>query len=285
MISKTRLFPWLTLTLILLLTLIWVLPTSAEKSPFIGQWESVDLDGSHQTLTIGGGNGDTYHFKVYDDGASACGVVDGEILYAAKANGVLAADDAYTLSGEADLWCLKHPPEKFEPSPIYFQYVYLPELDVIRSGPYAWPEPTDESYVYWYRPGVLGHDQIGDPISVLGHWPDEYPAWVPFHITHGFLLEPWVGIPGRTDFRLYVNGVFRDEDFVSREARPGEASEFLVKVWVHNFPNGMTGTVEFTGHWFTSCRWAIDSGYDVTCRTPQELVEIFTETHTVMFTP
>jgi hypothetical protein len=44
----------------------------AAKDPFVGAWESIDLDGSHQRLSIGGGSG-AYHVAYFDDWATLCG--------------------------------------------------------------------------------------------------------------------------------------------------------------------------------------------------------------------
>ena len=44
--------------------------SAASKDPFVGAWESIDLDGSHQRVSIGG-NG-TYHLAYLDDHATAC---------------------------------------------------------------------------------------------------------------------------------------------------------------------------------------------------------------------
>lgn len=56
------------------------------------------------------------------------------------------------------------------------------------------------------------------------------------------------------------------------------------RLWVFNFPEGMTGTHTFTGHWYISCRWAVDNGWFTgTCTTPHALVEILSQSITVVF--
>jgi hypothetical protein len=35
---------------------VLVAPARAMSDPFIGSWSSTDVDGSHQILTVGGGN-------------------------------------------------------------------------------------------------------------------------------------------------------------------------------------------------------------------------------------
>jgi hypothetical protein len=48
----------------------------------------------------------------------------------------------------------------------------------------------------------------------------------------------------------------------------------------------MTGVHTFTGHWFQPCAAAVDiNGYPGPCRSPSTLVEVLTQSLTVVFTP
>lgn len=84
---------------------------AAARSPFVGAWESTDIDGSYQRLVIGGGPGDEHTLVYYDYGATVCGVdpTTGEILYPALVRGGGEATGDL-LSGEWDVWCLGRPP-------------------------------------------------------------------------------------------------------------------------------------------------------------------------------
>jgi hypothetical protein len=44
---------------------------AAPPNPFVGAWESTDVDGSHQTLAIGG-SAQASHVHLFDDAASVC---------------------------------------------------------------------------------------------------------------------------------------------------------------------------------------------------------------------
>lgn len=124
---------------------------------------------------------------------------------------------------------------------------------------------------------------VGEQINVFIGTPDTFPADTPFHIMHGWASDPPEARPyGLYDFVLEVDGIPWDEDFVLRSFDP-DLEYPLVQRWVHNFPNGMTGEVTFTGHWFAACRVAIDLGYQGECRTPNEVVETFSNSLTVTF--
>ncbi len=113
----------------LVLAAVLAAGASAKKDPFIGKWHSTDVDGSYQTLEIGGGPGGTYHFRYHDDGASLCDLgPGGVILYAATAKGILEAD-GYVLSGNMPVYCLKSPPVFLGDFGI--QLTYHPDTDTM----------------------------------------------------------------------------------------------------------------------------------------------------------
>ena len=86
------------------------------------------------------------------------------------------------------------------------------------------------------------------------------------------------------DFELEVDGVLDDEDFRERIVEKDESPPTKTLTWVHNFPDGMTGTHTFIGHWFAPCQVAVDQGwYPGPCGSPAKKVEAGTVMHTVTF--
>ncbi len=80
---------------------------AAPPSPFTGSWTSVDVDGSNQRLSIGGGP--SPRVLLYDDGATVCGLDGaGDPIYAARASG-RATVGGTTLTVDIDLYCLASP--------------------------------------------------------------------------------------------------------------------------------------------------------------------------------
>ena len=85
----------------------------------------------------------------------------------------------------------------------------------------------------------IGDDQSFDPSTA-------------FHINHGFCLEDTVinRAIGRYSFRLDVDGTPRNADFF-QVSQPDGCQ--LLKFWYFNFPAGLTGSHDFTGHWLVPC--------------------------------
>ena len=128
-------------------------------------------------------------------------------------------------------------------------------------------------------------EPVGDRIGVYYGGSMEFPAGAPFHILHGWILSSAGDANGIYDFELEVDGVPRKKDFKMFWIESGDP-DILQRRWVHNFPNGMTGTHTFTGHWFSPCQPAVDNGiYPGPCATPNEKVETLTQTLTVTFVP
>ena len=89
-------------------------------------------------------------------------------------------------------------------------------------------------------------ERVGDRISLLDP-PATYPADTAFHIWHGFVFQQGIDRGyGRYEFQLDVDGVARAADFT--EVTMVEPT-LVSKVWVFNFPDGLSGTHIFTGHW------------------------------------
>jgi hypothetical protein len=95
--------------------------------------------------------------------------------------------------------------------------------------------------------GATSKVRVGDRISLFTP-PTTYPAATAFHIWHGFVFEESDRPLGRYAFVLDVDGVERAADFfeVTLVDR-----RMISKVWVFNFPNGLTGVHTFDGHWIT----------------------------------
>jgi hypothetical protein len=117
-------------------------------------------------------------------------------------------------------------------------------------------------------------EPIGEKISL---WSDEsisFPAGEPFHISHGHILDPTDGYPiGTYSFEVEVDGRPAVADFVLTEYLP--ASDYpLYRLWVYNFPDGMSGTHTFTGRWFAPCEAAVNEGRcEGPCPNPSAPVE------------
>lgn len=118
-------------TIVLLMMMAAFLSTTgATSDPFIGKWSSPDTDGSYQSLTIGGGNGSSYHIRIYDFGASTCGLdpETGDFLYAAFIEGILSLSNGM-LSGTLPLYCQTAPPT-FDGN-AFLQFTYDPATDTL----------------------------------------------------------------------------------------------------------------------------------------------------------
>ena len=125
--NRFRLF---VLSVALLMMAALVSTASAASDPFVGKWTSTDIDGSYQILTIGGGSGSSYHMRVYDFGASTCGLDPdaGDFLYAASIEGTLSLTNGM-LSGTLPLYCQTSPPT-FD-SNAFLQFTYYPANDTL----------------------------------------------------------------------------------------------------------------------------------------------------------
>ncbi len=77
--------------------------TGASGNPFVGSWENMDVDGSHQRMSIGGGPG---HFHYRDDGATACVPAFGFVPATLRGVGEFDLDsDPPTFAFTADVYC------------------------------------------------------------------------------------------------------------------------------------------------------------------------------------
>jgi hypothetical protein len=121
---------------VLLISALTVTSVLAARDPLIGAWESTDLDGSYQTLTIGGGSDNTYHVRYYDFGATVCGLnPKNNDLYAASARGLLTGSDG-SITGTLHVNCMTRPPTFW--GDVYIAYVYDANTDTIFDGAVFW---------------------------------------------------------------------------------------------------------------------------------------------------
>jgi hypothetical protein len=110
--------------------------------------------------------------------------------------------------------------------------------------------------------------------------PQTFAAGEPFYISHGHGISISGGdnpALGKYDFTLDVDGVPMAADYKLIDASGhGDFALF----WVYNFPAGMTGVYEFTGHWYAPC----GHGYfDCEGQAINTVVEMTTMSVTVTF--
>jgi hypothetical protein len=121
---------------------------------------------------------------------------------------------------------------------------------------------------------------VGDRVD-LRDGDQTFPASTPFHIDHGFAFTIGDNTIGLSDFVLDMDGTPLTADFVRRSPIADDGLT-VSELWYYNFPAGLTGTHEFTRHYFEAC-----NNDTVPCdgnriNTP---VETFTASAVVTFTP
>lgn len=128
-----------------------------------------------------------------------------------------------------------------------------------------------------------GNDPVGFRINILAGTPTEADADSPFHIAHGFDFVPNEDKPGRFSFDMDIDGTYYEADFLLVNGAKEDGTQ--TRLWLFNFPDGLpAGTYTFTGHYYMSCRDAVEDGiYPGPCTTPNEQVEILTPTVDVTF--
>lgn len=125
-------------------------------------------------------------------------------------------------------------------------------------------------------------ERVGERINLFYSSMD-FPAGAPFHIYHGWVQTSDDEAIGSFDLKLEIDGVVRGEDFKMFTAVSGNP-DTLRRLWVYNFPDGMTGQHTFTGHWYAPCQYAVDwLGFSGPCATPNQKVETSTRTLVVNF--
>lgn len=125
-------------------------------------------------------------------------------------------------------------------------------------------------------------EPIGTKIGLFGESPVHFDAGEPFYISHGWANPSDITGVGLFRFALEVDGTFVKESFVMRSAESGDP-DILTWIWVFNFPEGMTGTHTFTGHWTGSCQGLVDMEVETgPCEKPNGIIETV-RTRTVIF--
>ena len=125
--------------------------------------------------------------------------------------------------------------------------------------------------------GATSGEPVGPSINVLLGYPTTFAADTPFNIQHGWGLASNEDAVGKFSFALEVDGAYRKEDFVERTVTPGDPDLFS-RIWAFNFPDGMSGTHVFVGHWYAPCYATAGP-----CSNPNEVVEADRHTLTVTF--
>ncbi len=128
-------------------------------------------------------------------------------------------------------------------------------------------------------------ERVGERVDV---WPGgslTFPSGQPFHIAHGWGFSPPEENPhSKYEFWLDVDGKRVGADFIKRSG--GGSPNLITWFWVHNFPDGMTGTHTFTGHWIAPCKYAeLEGAPPGACPSKRGQFEAYTRTLTVTFTP
>ena len=108
-------------------------------------------------------------------------------------------------------------------------------------------------------------ERVGTRINLFAGGFQVFPAGQPFHIAHGWILDQsnpeTAQALGRWDFTLAVDGVEGRESFVEKVHQQDPVFGLLqARTSVYNYPEGMTGTHTFTGHWFGPCEGLVVSG-------------------------
>lgn len=127
------------------------------------------------------------------------------------------------------------------------------------------------------------HVPIGDQINIYESGSQEFEAGKPFYISHGWIEVEYAF--GRFDFRLEVDDVFVEESYVDRTVIFIEDEPYLDMFWVYNFPDGMTETHTFKGHWYYPCLVALADGLTTECSNDAAFFEAHTTEVTITFTP
>jgi predicted GH43/DUF377 family glycosyl hydrolase len=120
-----------------------------------------------------------------------------------------------------------------------------------------------------YLPVMTRMERTGDPLSVFESGSQTFPASTPFHIAHGW----WLDFPAENEelftFELEVDGVYATLDFIETTIDESTDPPTIYKYFVFNFPEGMTGTHIFEGHWLSPCYATQDD-----CSDPLEILEM-----------
>jgi hypothetical protein len=136
---------------------------------------------------------------------------------------------------------------------------------------------------------ALQEEPVGDRLNLFAGAVQTFPADTPFHIRHGISSNAGDIARGLYEFKLDLDGVPQEADFVWIQTFPTGDGSNQVRSWVFNFPDGMTGRHTFTGHLLGPCAVLVSDGnYSGSCgNNPMAQVEadISPITVTVTFVP
>ena len=133
--------------------------------------------------------------------------------------------------------------------------------------------------------------EVGARIGIFGGTTQSFPAGQPFHFSHGFTTKPSTdGSLGLWRFTLTLDGVEVKPSFIDiGQIDDPVFGHLLHRVYVFNFPDGLTGTHTFGGSFSGPCDQMVAQGFTtgVQCATPNQVVmaDGFPVTTTVTFTP
>jgi hypothetical protein len=118
-----------------------------------------------------------------------------------------------------------------------------------------------------FLPLVVRMGKTGERLNIYESGEQTFPANTPFHIVHGWNLSLDEDLD-LFDFQVAVDGVFQELSYTEYYLDDSQDPPILNKRFVYNFPEGMTGTHLFTGHWIAPCYVFYDD-----CEDPDELYE------------
>lgn len=132
-------------------------------------------------------------------------------------------------------------------------------------------------------PAQASREFVGDRINIYDSGEQIFPANQPFHIFHGWELDPGKSAGGygqsvgNWGFRLEVDDKPVEPDFKIQwgwgnpdEYAPGQHG-LIYLFMVYNFPNGMIGTHTFHGYWYRPC-----SAWDGSKNCPDPMAPVVT---------
>jgi hypothetical protein len=137
-------------------------------------------------------------------------------------------------------------------------------------------------------PQGSGTQEAGARIGIFGGATQSFPAGQPFHFSHGWLVKPDTDGPlGLWSVSLTLDGVQLHPDFIEeRQIDDPVFGHLIHRVYVFNFPNGLTGTHVFAGTFWGPCDKLVAEGFAAgPCVTPNAVIAAdgFPVTTTVTF--
>ena len=120
-----------------------------------------------------------------------------------------------------------------------------------------------------FLPMMVRLEKTGQRLDIFESGSQTFPASTPFHIVHGWKLDLGDDQVDLFDFQVSVDGVYRELDFIEAYVDTNLDPPVLTRRFVYNFPEGMTGTHLFIGHWIAPCYAFYDD-----CEDPDELYEL-----------